>query len=278
MGEVINGKEESQKYKDKIVRFVSERKKKGLNIPCVASITVGDDGGSLYYVNNQKKVSESLGLKFKSIFLDESITGEELISTIEELNKDCTVHGIMLQLPLPNHIDAKLVTSKINANKDIDSLTDINTGKFYKGEKAFIPCTPRSIINLIKSLNIDICGKNAVVIGRSNIVGKPTAQLLLNENATVTICHSRTQNLKDICKKADIIVSAIGRPGFITSEFVSEKSVVIDVGTTVVDGKLRGDVVFDDVIKKAAYVTPVPGGVGAMTTTMLILNVCEALK
>ncbi|KHD38231.1 methenyltetrahydrofolate cyclohydrolase [Clostridium acetobutylicum] len=278
MGDIINGKAESQKYKDKIIEFIKERKKQGLDIPCIASITVGDDGGSLYYVNNQKKVSESLGIEFKSIFLDESIREEELIKLIEGLNVDNKIHGIMLQLPLPNHIDAKLVTSKIDANKDIDSLTDINTGKFYKGEKSFIPCTPRSIINLIKSLNVDICGKNAVVIGRSNIVGKPTAQLLLNENATVTICHSRTQNLKDICKKADIIVSAIGRPGFITDEFVNEKSIVIDVGTTVVDGKLRGDVVFDEVIKKAAYVTPVPGGVGAMTTTMLILNVCEALK
>lgn len=278
MGELINGKVESKKYKEKISGFVENRKKNGLRVPCIASITVGDDGGSIYYVNNQKKVSESLGLKFESVFLDESISEEELINTIEKLNGNKEVDGIMLQLPLPNHIDAKLVTSKIDPNKDIDSLTDINTGKFYKGEKAFIPCTPRSVLKLIKSLNIDICGKNAVVIGRSNIVGKPTAQLLLNENATVTICHSRTKNLKDICKKADIVVSAVGRPGFVTGEFVNENSIVIDVGTTVVDGKLRGDVVFDEVIKKAAYVTPVPGGVGAMTTTMLILNVCEALK
>ncbi|PJI09938.1 MULTISPECIES: bifunctional methylenetetrahydrofolate dehydrogenase/methenyltetrahydrofolate cyclohydrolase [Clostridium] len=278
MGELINGKAESKKYKEKILEFVENRKKSGLRVPCIASITVGDDGGSIYYVNNQKKVSESLGLKFESIFLDESISEEELINTIEELNRNKDVDGIMLQLPLPNHIDVKLVTSKIDPNKDIDSLTDINTGKFYKGEKSFIPCTPRSVLKLIKSLNIDICGKNAVVIGRSNIVGKPTAQLLLNENATVTICHSRTKNLKDICKHADIVVSAVGRPGFVTEEFVSESSIVIDVGTTVVDGKLRGDVAFDEVIKKAAYVTPVPGGVGAMTTTMLILNVCEALK
>lgn len=277
MGQIIDGKLQAKKYREKIADFVEQRIKSGLKVPCIASIMVGNDGGSRYYLENQRKLSEKLGVKFQSIILNENSTESDIIDIIIKLNEDNNVNGIMLQLPLPKHINEKNITSVISESKDIDSLTYENTGKFYRGEKAFVPCTPRSIIELIKSTGINISGKSAVIIGRSNIVGKPVSQLLLNENATVTICHSKTKNLKDVCRKADILVSAVGNPGLITGEYIKEGAVVIDVGTTVVDGKLKGDVCFDEAIKRAAFVTPVPGGVGSMTTTMLILNVCEAL-
>lgn len=277
MGQIIDGKLQAKKYREKIADFVEERIKSGHEVPCIASIMVGNDGGSIYYLENQKKLCDKLGVKFKSIILSEDSAESDIINLINKLNETNNVNGIMLQLPLPEHINEKNVTSIINEGKDIDSLTYENTGKFYRGEKAFVPCTPRSIIELIKSTGIDISGKNAVIIGRSNIVGKPVSQLLLNENATVTICHSKTKNLKNICRNADILVAAVGNPGFITGEYIKEGAIVIDVGTTVVDGKLKGDVCFDEAEKKAAFITPVPGGVGAMTTTMLVLNVCEAL-
>lgn len=277
MGQIIDGKLQAKKYREKIASFVKERINNGLQIPCIVSIMVGNDGGSMYYLENQKRLCDKLGVKFQSIILNENSAESDIISLITKLNEDKNVNGIMLQLPLPRHINEKNVTSIISESKDIDSLTYENTGKFYRGENAFVPCTPRSIIELIKSTGIDIAGKNAIVIGRSNIVGKPVSQLLLNENATVTICHSKTKNLKEICSKADILVSAVGNPGFITGEYIKEGAVVIDVGTTVVDGKLKGDICFDEALNKSAFITPVPGGVGAMTTTMLILNVCEAL-
>lgn len=277
MGQIIDGKLQAEKYRKKIADFVQERIKSGHEVPCMASIMVGDDGGSRYYLENQKKLCDKLGVKFQSIILSEDSAESDIINLINKLNDDNNVNGIMLQLPLPKHINEKNVTSIINESKDIDSLTYENTGKFYRGEKAFVPCTPRSIIELIKSTGIDISGKNAVIVGRSNIVGKPVSQLLLNENATVTICHSKTKNLKGMCRNADILVAAVGNPGLITGDYVKEGAVVIDVGTTVVDGKLKGDVCFDEAEKKAAFITPVPGGVGAMTTTMLVLNVCEAL-
>ncbi|MFL0251562.1 tetrahydrofolate dehydrogenase/cyclohydrolase catalytic domain-containing protein [Clostridium neuense] len=277
MGQIIDGKLQAKKYREKIASFVQERIKSGLKVPCIASIMVGNDGGSKYYLENQKRLCDKLGVKFQSIILNEDSAESDIINLITKLNKDNDVNGIMLQLPLPEHINEKNITSAIVESKDIDSLTYENTGKFYRGQKAFIPCTPRSIIELIKSTGIDISGKNAVIIGRSNIVGKPVSQLLLNENATVTICHSKTKDLKNICNKADILVSAVGNPGFITGEYIKQNAVVIDVGTTVIDGKLKGDVCFDEAVSKAAFITPVPGGVGAMTTTMLILNVCEAL-
>lgn len=278
MGVIIDGKAVASEYKKKIKSFVDNKIENGLRVPCLASVLVGEDGGSMYYVNNQSKLCKSMGVKVKDFFLDEKIEEEELIKIIEQLNNDKEVDGIIVLVPLPKHIDEKNVTSKILHTKDVDGLTDINVGKFYKGERCFIPCTPRSILELIKSTGIIIEGKNAVVIGRSNIVGKPIAQLLLNENATVTICHSRTHGLIDICKNADILVSCIGKPGFVTGEFIKDGSIVIDVGTTMVEGKVKGDVIFEEAIAKAAYVTPVPGGVGSMTTTMLIKNTCEALE
>lgn len=278
MGIKLDGKKVAEKFKNEIKGFVDHRVSTGLKPPCIANILIGDDGGSLYYVNNQNKLCKKLGVNVKSIYFDKHITEEEVEDLITKLNKDGEIDGIILQLPLPKHLDEDKITSLISENKDVDGLTSINIGKLYKGEKCFIPCTARGIIELIKSTGISIEGKNAVVIGRSNIVGKPVAQLLLNENATVTICHSKTTNLKEICSNADILVSAVGKPNFINNEYIKKDAIVIDVGTTFVNGKLAGDVCFDEVIEKAGYTTPVPGGVGAMTTTMLIKNLCEGLK
>ncbi|AYF54937.1 bifunctional methylenetetrahydrofolate dehydrogenase/methenyltetrahydrofolate cyclohydrolase [Clostridium botulinum C] len=278
MGTKIDGKKLAEGIKEELKRYI-EMKNSKTQIPiCMANILVGNDGGSKYYVNNQNKLCNKLGVKVKSIYLDDTVKEEELLHIINELNKDKEVHGIIIQLPLPEHLDEAKITSSIDVNKDIDGLSSISVGKLYKGENCFVPCTPRGIIEIIKSCNVKIEGSNAVVIGRSNIVGRPVAQLLLKENATVTICHSKTENLKEICSKADILVAAVGKPKFITKEYVKEGAVVIDVGTSSVEGKLVGDVCFDEVIEKAGFVTPVPGGVGAMTTTMLIKNLCEGLK
>lgn len=278
MGISIDGKKVALKYRAEIKEFLECRVISNRKIPCIAIVLVGNDGGSIYYSKNQIKLCKDLGVNAKHVHLSEDISESELIQCIENLNNDSNIDGIILMLPLPKHLDEKVITSKISYKKDLDGLTDVNCGKFYKGEKCFIPCTPRGIIELIKSTGISIEGKNAVIIGRSNIVGKPVAQLLLNENATVTICHSKTKDLKQICKTADILIAAVGRPKFVDESFVKEDAVVIDVGTTMVNGKLQGDVCFDEVIDKVAYVTPVPGGVGSMTTTMLIKNVCEAIE
>lgn len=277
MGICLKGSELGKKYNEAIKKYSDDRKAQELKAPCLTAVLVGNDGGSVFYVNNQRKKCEKLGIDYRLIQMDVDISEEKLIQKIEELNNDDSVSGIILQLPLPKHINEKKVTSAIAFRKDVDGQTDINMGRFYKGDKCFIPCTPKGIIELIKSIGEKIEGKSAVVIGRSNIVGKPTAQLLLNENATVTICHSRTENLKEICSSADILISSIGKPAFVTEDFVKEGAIVIDVGTSGVNGKITGDVCYDDVIEKASYVTPVPGGVGALTTTMLILNTCEAL-
>ncbi|MBN1068363.1 bifunctional methylenetetrahydrofolate dehydrogenase/methenyltetrahydrofolate cyclohydrolase [Clostridium botulinum] len=278
MGQIINGKEVALKIKEEIKTFVEERKKNKLRIPKIASILVGNDGGSIYYMSSQEKVANSLGVDFLKIILEENVTDDDVINEIHKLNDDVNVQGIMLQLPLPKHLNEKKIIKKISVKKDIDCLTFESQGKLYMGEKGFLPCTPNSVITLIKSLNIDITGKEVVVLGRSNIVGKPVAQLLLNENATVTICHSKTKDLKEVCSKADILVVAIGKPKFIDEEYIKENAIVIDVGTSSFEGKITGDVNFDKVIDRASFVTPVPGGVGALTTTLLIKNSCEALK
>ncbi|WP_294376311.1 bifunctional methylenetetrahydrofolate dehydrogenase/methenyltetrahydrofolate cyclohydrolase [uncultured Clostridium sp.] len=278
MGQLINGKEVAAKVKEEIKSFVEDRKEKNLKIPKIASILVGEDGGSIYYMNSQEKVAVSLGVQFEKVILREESSDEDVINEIHRLNEDDNIQGIILQLPLPKHLDEKKIIKEISVKKDIDCLTFESQGKLYMGEPGFLPCTPNSVVTLIKSLNSDISGKNVVVLGRSNIVGKPAAQLLLNENATVTICHSRTKNLKEVCKKADILVVAIGKPKFIDESYVNENAIVIDVGTSRFEGKITGDVDFDKVIDKCAYLTPVPGGVGALTTTLLIKNACEALK
>lgn len=278
MGEIINGKEVALKVKEDIKNFVKEKKEEGKRNPKIASILVGDDGGSIYYMNNQEKVSTSLGVDFKKVVLDKTITEEELINTIENLNCDKEIDGIILQLPLPKNFNEKKVIKKISPSKDIDCLTFESQGKLYMGEPEFLPCTPNSVVTLLKSLNIPLEGKEVVVLGRSNIVGKPVAQLLLNENATVTICHSRTKDLKEVTKRADILVVAIGKPKFLDETYIKDGAIVIDVGTSRFEGKITGDVDFDKVIEKASYLTPVPGGVGALTTTLLVKNACEAYK
>ena len=278
MGKIIDGKKVSQDIKEEIKSFIEERKTKGFRVPKIVSILVGNDGGSIYYINSQEKVATSLGVNFKKLLLSEDIKEDELISIIKDLNEDKEVDGIILQIPLPKNLNENKIINTISPSKDIDCLTFVNQGKLYNGEKVFLPCTPNSVVTLLERYNIEIEGKNVVVIGRSNIVGKPVAQLLLNKNSTVTICHSRTNNLKDICKKADIIIVAIGKAKFINKEFVNENSIIIDVGTSSLNGKITGDVDFDDVINEVNMITPVPGGVGALTTTLLIKNSCEALK
>lgn len=278
MGTILNGKTVAEGLRSSIKNYVEELKANNKKIPCMANILVGNDGGSLHYVKNQNKLCSTLGVDVKSVYLEENILEEEISRIIMELNSDQNIDGIILQLPLPKHLDEAKITSLISFEKDIDGLNTISVGKLYKDEKCFIPCTPRGIIELIKSTGEKIEGKHAVVVGRSNIVGKPVAQLLLKENATVTICHSKTSNIKEICSSADILVAAVGRPQLITKDYVKENAIVIDVGTTSINGKLVGDVCLDEVIEKAAYVTPVPGGVGAMTTTILIKNLCEGIK
>ncbi|MGH4120025.1 bifunctional 5,10-methylenetetrahydrofolate dehydrogenase/5,10-methenyltetrahydrofolate cyclohydrolase [Clostridium sp.] len=278
MGIKVNGKIIVEKYRDEIKSIINEGTKNGRRVPSIKTILVGDDGGSLSYVKSQNNLCDKLGISYSCIKLDADISEKSIVDIIEKLNTSNSVDGIILQLPLPKKFNEKEITSKISYKKDIDGLTDKNMGRFYKGENCFIPCTALGVIEMIKSTGCIIKGKHAVVIGRSNIVGKPAAQLLLNEDATVTICHSKTLNLKETCKNADILVAAIGRPGFVTGDFIKEGAVVIDVGTSMVNGKITGDVCFDEVIERASYVTPVPGGTGLMTTTMLIKNVCESWR
>ncbi len=276
MDKILSGKTVAIDIKGQIKSYTEELKASGKSLK-ISSILVGDDGGSVYYQNFQEKLANNLGIDFEKIKLDESISEENLKLKIEELNKDDSVNGIMLLLPLPEHIDERVVTNLIDADKDLDCLSEVSVGRFYKGEKCFMPCTPNSVITLLKAYNIEIEGKEVVIIGRSNIVGKPLFQMFLNENATVTVCHSKTKNLKEVCKRADILVVAIGRANFIDSSYVREGAVVIDVGTSEVNGKITGDVNFDDVYEKASLITPVPGGVGSLTTTLLLKNVCKEL-
>lgn len=278
MGNIIQGKLVAENFRNQIKDFIKYRNDNNLNVPSLAIILVGSDGGSQYYVRNAKKLCDNLGVNCEILNFDEDKSEIDIINAIKVLNNREDIQGIMLQLPLPDNFDEKKIVSTINGKKDVDGLTDINIGKFYSGEKSFVPCTPKGIIELIKSTGEDISGKNAVVIGRSNIVGKPVAQLLLNNNATVTICHSKTKNLKEVCSNADILICAIGRPDFVDESFIKKGAIVIDVGTTMIEGKLKGDVKFESAIQKAGFLTPVPGGVGAMTTTMLLMNTCEALK
>lgn len=278
MGKRIDGKEIALEIKEEIKEFVNKRKENNLNVPKVASILVGNDGGSLFYLNNQEKVATSLGMEFEKVHLNEEVTEEELINKIHKLNNDNTVSGIILQLPLPKNMDEKKVISAISPEKDVDCLTFVNQGKLYMGENTFMPCTPKSVLTILKSLNINLEGMEVVVIGRSNIVGKPVGALLLKENCTVTMCHSRTKDLKKVCKRADILVVAIGKAKFVDESFVKYGAIVIDVGTNSVEGKITGDVDFDKVIDVASFVTPVPGGVGALTTTLLMKNACEAIE
>lgn len=245
----------------------------------LAVIQVGNDPASTVYVSNKKKACAYIGINSLSYELAEDITEDELLELIDKLNADENVHGILCQLPLPKHIDEKKVLQRISVKKDVDGFHPQSVGSLVVQEPGFVSCTPAGIIELLKRSDVEITGKNCVVVGRSNIVGKPMALLMLNENATVTVCHSKTQNLKEICKAADILIVAMGKPQFITAEYVKEGAVVIDVGIhRDAQNKLCGDVKFDEVEPLCSAITPVPGGVGPMTICMLMKNCVEAMK
>lgn len=275
---LLDGKKVSQKVKDELKIEVNELKKSGIN-PRLAVIMVGDNSASQIYVRNKNKVCDYIGIEFEEYILSEETKQEELLQLIDKLNNKKEVNGILLQSPIPNHLDINEAFRKISPEKDVDGFHPVNVGKLALGQDTFISCTPYGIIKILEDYDINIEGKNAVVIGRSNIVGKPMSQCLLNKNATVTICHSKTKNLSDITKKADILVAAIGKPNFVTEDMVKPGAVIIDVGINrMEDGKLKGDVDFEEVSKKASYITPVPGGVGPMTIAMLMTNLVKAAK
>lgn len=270
---IISGKELATNLKCEMKEQVKYVTNVFGETPCLAVILVGDDPASQSYVKGKSKACEEIGIINKTITLPADITEQDLIKTISELNLNPSVHGILVQLPLPTHINEHHVMNSIAPEKDVDGFHPVNVDALYTNKhNGIIPCTPKGIIYLLKENNIKIAGKHAVVVGRSNIVGLPVAKLLLDNNATVTVCHSKTTNLKEITRSADILVVAIGKPEFITCDMVNEGTVVIDVGVNRVNGKLVGDVHFDSIKDKASYITPVPGGVGPMTITCLMEN------
>ncbi|EAF1796692.1 bifunctional methylenetetrahydrofolate dehydrogenase/methenyltetrahydrofolate cyclohydrolase FolD [Listeria monocytogenes] len=278
MGEIIDGKKLAKEIQEKVTREVAELVKEGKK-PGLAVVLVGDNQASRTYVRNKQKRTEEAGMKSVLIELPENVTEEKLLSVVEELNEDKTIHGILVQLPLPEHISEEKVIDTISYDKDVDGFHPVNVGDLFIGKDSFVPCTPAGIIELIKSTGTQIEGKRAVVIGRSNIVGKPVAQLLLNENATVTIAHSRTKDLPQVAKEADILVVATGLAKFVKKDYIKPGAIVIDVGMDRDENnKLCGDVDFDDVVEEAGFITPVPGGVGPMTITMLLANTLKAAK
>ncbi len=278
MYKIISGKEVSQAVKNRVADEIKALKDEGIE-SCLAVILVGDDPASRVYVNNKKKACEFCGIRSLEYVLPAETTQEELIELIEKLNADKSVNGILCQLPLPKHLDEKSVLNLIRPEKDVDAFHPENVGHIMIGDFNFLPCTPAGIMEMLRYENISLDGKNCVVIGRSNIVGKPMAMLMLKENATVTICHSRTQNLKEVVAGADVIVAAVGRPNFVTADMVKDGAVIIDVGINrMEDGKLCGDVDFEACKEKASYITPVPGGVGPMTIATLMQNTVTATK
>ncbi|MCR5107208.1 MAG: bifunctional methylenetetrahydrofolate dehydrogenase/methenyltetrahydrofolate cyclohydrolase FolD [Lachnospiraceae bacterium] len=278
MAKIIDGKAISNAIKDELKEYVEKKKKEGKTAN-LAVVQVGNDPASSVYVNNKKKACAYIGIGSSSYELPEDVTQEELLLLIDRLNKDEEITGILVQLPLPAHINEDTVIRKIDPGKDVDGFHPMNVGALSIGEDGFVSCTPQGIIELLKRSDIEISGRECVVIGRSNIVGKPMAMLLLRENGTVTVCHSRTKNLKEVCKRADILVVAIGKPKMIDHEYVKEGAVVIDVGIhRMENGKLCGDVDFDDVCSHCSAITPVPGGVGPMTIAMLMNNCCKNIS
>jgi len=278
MAQIIDGKAISAAIKDELKEEVIALKKEGKNA-CLAVIQIGDDPASTVYVRNKKLACEYIGIGSLSYELPETTTEEELIELVEKLNKDDSVTGILVQLPIPKTINETKVLNTISPLKDVDCFHPMNVGKVSIGEKGFLPATPAGVIQLIKRTGIEISGKECVVIGRSNIVGKPMSMLLLRENGTVTVCHSRTTDLRAVCKRADILVVAIGKPKMINSEYIKEGATVIDVGIhRMENGKLCGDVDFDDVKDICGAITPVPGGCGPMTIAMLMNNCVEAIR
>lgn len=277
--QIIDGKKVSAQVKEEVRKQTLELKETHGITPGLAVVIVGDDPASRVYVNNKKKACEVVGFKSEEYALPASTTQEELLELVNTLNNKSDINGILVQLPLPEHLDDKAVIEAINPQKDVDAFHAVNVGKIMLGEYDFLPCTPSGVMEMLHAYDIPVSGKNCVVIGRSNIVGKPMAMLLLHENGTVTICHSRTQNLTEVCKEADILVAAVGKPKFVTADMVKEGAVVIDVGMDRDEnGKLCGDVDFENVKDKCSYITPVPGGVGPMTISTLMKNTLKACK
>ena len=278
MAIIIDGKELAKKTRQNLKIECDELKNKGIN-PKLAVIMVGDNPASKVYVRNKSKACQEVGVEYEEYLLDSNITQKNLIDLIKKLNNDKNINGILLQSPIPKHLDINEAFRTIDYNKDVDGFHPMNVGKLTLGQDTFVSCTPYGVMRMFEEYNIDLCGKNVVILGRSNIVGKPLTQCCLNKNATITVCHSKTQNTKKLTKEADIVISAIGKAKFITEDMIKEGAIVIDVGINRDEnGKIVGDVDFENVKQKASYITPVPGGVGPMTVAMLINNVIKAAK
>lgn len=278
VAKILDGKQIAKEYRQRLKNQVNELKEHGFT-PKLSVILVGNDGASQSYVKSKKKAAEKIGMISEIVHLDESTSEEEVLSELNRLNNDDTVSGILVQVPLPKQVSEQKVLETINPNKDVDGFHPINIGKLYIDEQTFVPCTPLGIMEILKHADTNLEGKNAVVIGRSHIVGQPVSKLLLQANATVTILHSRTKNMNAHLKQADVIVSAVGQPGLVTKENVKEGAVIIDVGNTPDEnGKLKGDVAYDEVKEIASAITPVPGGVGPLTITMVLNNTLLAEK
>ena len=278
MAEIIDGKELAKKVRKELKKDVEALKAKGIK-PKLAVIMIGNDPGSTVYVRNKSKACEKVGIEFEEFLFDEKTEEAELLDLIDKLNADDSVHGILLQCPVPKHIDVNKAFRRISPNKDVDGFNPINVGNLTIGEDAFISCTPYGVVKMFEEYNIETEGKRAVILGRSNIVGKPMIQCMLNKNSTVTVCHSRTQNIGEVIKEADIVIAAIGKPNFVKADMVKDGAVVIDVGINrLEDGTITGDVDYENVALKASFITPVPGGVGPMTIAMLLNNVVKAAK
>ena len=278
MATILSGKTVSARIKENLKVEIENLKKQG-TLPGLAVIIVGEDPASKVYVGRKEAMCTELGMHSEKFALPEETTQAELVALVQKLNNDDNIHGILVQLPLPKHLDEKAVINTIKPEKDVDAFHPVNVGKIMIGDYDFVPCTPAGIMELIAESNVEIDGKNCVVIGRSNIVGKPMSMLLLHKNGTVTTCHSRTKDLKEVTKQADILVAAVGRANFVTADMVKPGAVVIDVGMNrLEDGKLVGDVAYDEVEKVAGAITPVPGGVGPMTIAMLMQNTLTAAK
>ena len=278
MYQLIDGKDLAKNIRQELKKENDKLKEKGINAK-LAVILVGDDSASKIYVKNKSKACNDVGIEFEEILLDSNTTMDKLLKVIENLNLREDINGILLQSPIPKGLNIQEAFEKIDYRKDVDGFNPINVGKLMIGQDGFIPCTPYGIVRMLEEYNIPVEGKNAVVIGRSNIVGKPLSQCLLNKNATVTVCHSRTKDIKNVTKNADILISAVGKLNMVTEDMVKDGAVVIDVGMNRKEnGKLAGDVDFENVKEKTSYITPVPGGVGPMTIAMLMNNVIKATK
>ncbi len=278
MGQIVYGSELAKKMRLAMSNEISEMKRLNMRPVTLAVVLVGDNPASISYVSGKKKACDDVGIVSRMIELPSDCSEMELLNKVKQLNGDDEVDGILVQLPLPSHINEKTIIQAISPKKDVDGLHPENVAKLVLGESGLRPCTPLGVMEILKEMNVDVCGKNVVVIGRSQLVGKPVANLLVEANATVTVCHSKTNNLREVCKRADVLVVAIGRAKMIDRSYVKDGAIVIDVGVNRVDGKLCGDVDFDDVVDVASFITPVPKGVGPMTITMLLHNTLMAYK